>query len=343
MTYEKIKSGIKSNITSVSTIEGSFADSLVSPVSLEIENAYREFSKILDFSFITAMTGDYLTARAFEYGVSRKDGTFATGDVCFYGADGTVIPKGTYLSTKSGLLYLTDFEVVIEDGEADCTVTAEKIGKTYNLNFGVIDTVSVAISGVTSVTNTSEITSGTEIESDSELLERLLFVIQTPETSGNSYHYKQWCLEVSGVLDCKVFPLYYGNGTVMIMAVASDGRAPSDEIISNISSHIEENRPIGASVTVLKPDEKFLNITATISALSDVDTIKTAFEIMVNSYILSNLFTVTTIDTNRILSFLYNIDGVSTVSEILINGSADNISLGDHDIAVLGEIELVVI
>ena len=49
---------------------------------------------------------------------------------------------------------------------------------------------------------------------------------------------------------CKVIPLWNGAGTVKIVIVDADNRPADSELISKVKEHIEENRPIGAEVTV---------------------------------------------------------------------------------------------
>lgn len=338
---ENIRRDILQDITLLNTSEGSFTSDIVTPISLEFENIYQEFSKICDLSFLQKITGEFLELRASEYGLLRKNGTLATGEVTFYGLDETVIPQGTIITTLGGLLYYTKNDCSIQNGECKADVFSENIGVIYNVSKGNISSLGVSIVGVSSVVNESEIIGGTDIETDDELLSRLLFVLQTPETSGNAYHYKKWALECDGVANVKVFPLYYGNGTVMVMPVSSNGRAPSDEILENVYNYIEENRPIGASVTVLAPTEVFINIKVKLTSSSDNETIAEKYKEIVNTYITTSVFSATIIDTNRLLAYLYNVEEVLSVSEILVNGSDQNVVLSDTEIAVLGDVEIV--
>lgn len=57
-------------------------------------------------------------------------------------------------------------------------------------------------------------------------------------------------MEVAGVGSAKVVELPGGPGTVGVTLVDSNDRAPSEEIVEAVTAHIEEERPIGAAVTV---------------------------------------------------------------------------------------------
>lgn len=338
---ENIRSEILSEIESLNTSEGSFVSEIVTPISLEFENTYREFAKICDLSFLDKITGEYLELRASEYGIERKNGTYATGEVTFYGVDDTVVSKGTIVTTIGGLLYYTTEETVINSGEGKASIIAENIGISSNVSKGNITSMGVSVIGVSSVINENETTGGTNIETDDELLLRLLFVLQTPETSGNVYHYQKWALECAGVANVKVFPLYYGNGTVMVMPVSSNGRAPNEDILANVYNYIEENRPIGASVTVLAPTEVFINIKVKLTTNADKEIVAEKYKEIVNNYIVASVFSATIIDTNRLLAYLYNVEEVITVEEILVNDFDENIILNETEIAVLGEVEIL--
>ena len=70
-----------------------------------------------------------------------------------------------------------------------------------------------------------------EEETDGALLERLLFAVRQPATSGNVYHYIEWSTSVSGVGAVKVLPLWNGNGTVKVIVVDANKDTPSEELL----------------------------------------------------------------------------------------------------------------
>ena len=331
---------ILSKIPNSSIIEGSFISDLVSPIALSFENCYKEFDKIIDFNFLTTMTGSFLDIKASECGITRKDGTKSTGLIQFTGEYGTNIPKNTIISSSTGLAFFTTEDIVILNGTETVIAIASDIGVKFNLPANTINTLSSSIIGLISVTNTIETLGGTEIESDDDLTNRILEFYRKPATSGNIHHYKLWATEVFGVSDAKVFPLWNGPGTVKVLPITTEKRSPSAEIITNVFNHIELNRPIGANVTVIAPIETKININAKIeiASNSNITFITSEFKRLLEDYLKKSINNSNIVDFYKTISFFYDIDGVVTVNSYLINGLAQSFSIPTDAIQVIGEI-----
>ena len=65
--------------------------------------------------------------------------------------------------------------------------------------------------------------------------------------------------------NAKVVELPGGPGTVGVTLVDSNDRAPSEEIVEAVEAHIEEERPIGAAVTVAAAGEREVTVAAQVS------------------------------------------------------------------------------
>ncbi len=340
--FETIKQAILDKTGMLSTDEGTFVSDMVSPIALEIESCYAEFSKILDIAFLDKLSGELLELKALEYGINRKNGTLSTGEILFAGEVGTLVPKGSLVSTVSGIIFKTLDEITLLQSSAKVSIIATNVGSNYNLMQNLITNIPVAINGVYSVTNERKTSGGSNIETDEELLKRVLFFLQTPATSGNVHDYIKWATSIDGISDARVFPLENGPGTVMVVPVTSEKQSPSDIKINEISDYIETVRPIGALVTVLAPTEIPINIAAEISIESgfNLQDIKTKYLKLVENYIKESIFTTSVVDKNRCLSFFYEVLGIVSVNNILINGSNLNVILEDTHIQVLGEITL---
>lgn len=181
---------------------------------------------------------------------------------------------------------------------------------------------------------------GASDEDCDELRQRLITKIQTPATSGNCYDYMNWATTITGIENSKVYPLHHGNGTVMVMPVTSDGRAPTDEQITQVKEYIEEMRPVGADVYIEKPTEQFINITASITHTGVLTTIIQEYTELLNAYIQQSVFSNYTIDFNRCLSLFYTISNVGGLTSFQINGVEENIEINEMGIPVIGEIEI---
>ena len=207
---------------------------------------------------------------------------------------------------------------------------------------GSVRVLPTSIFGVTAVTNDAKMLGGSERETDAELVERILLKLQSPATSGNVYHYKLWAMNVEGVGNVKVFPLDNGPGTVTIMPITSSGRSPDEEIIQRVEEYIEEQRPIGATVTVMAPAEKMINVAASVEITTAVtaETVKEAYRKLLEEYIKSSVFKLSTVDYFKCLSMFYDIEGVVSVKTFTINGGTESISIGEKEIQVTGSIDI---
>lgn len=88
-------------------------------------------------------------------------------------------------------------------------------------------------------------------ENDSAFRSRILQKIQNPLTSGNKNHYVYWAKKVPRVGDAKCIPCWNGGGTVKIIVLSDEKGVPSEETLQAVRDYIEENRPVGAEVTVV--------------------------------------------------------------------------------------------
>ena len=342
-TYENIRDEILSKVTLTDTREGSFASDVVSPISYEMEKTYNQFDRMLGIMFLDTSAGTYIDDRGKEYGIIRKEGTYAKGEVTFTGEKDVEIPAGTLCATVGGLMFeVLEGGVIPEGGTITLPVEAQEPGDKYNVLAGSVRVLPTSIFGVTAVTNGGKMLGGSERETDAELVERILLKLQSPATSGNVYHYKLWAMNVEGVGNVKVFPLDNGPGTVTVMPITSSGRSPDEEIIQRVKEYIEEQRPIGATVTVMAPAEKMINIAASVEITTAVtaETVKEAYGKMLEEYIKSSVFKLSTVDYFKCLSMFYDIEGVVSVKTFTINGGTESISIGEKEIQVTGSIDI---
>lgn len=340
--YEDIKSSILSRIESMDKREGSVTADMISPIAMELEAYYQELTKALGIMFLEDSTGTYLEKRAGEYGIKRKSGTNATGAVVFTGSGGTTIPKGSLVATATGLIYQTTVTAMIPEQESTVAVpiVSQGIGGKYNVIAGTITKTPVSIIGVFSVSNPEETKGGTDIETDAQLLSRVLYMLQNPATSGNATHYKLWAMEVAGIGDAKVFPLHSGNGTVMVMPITTAKQAPPLELIERVQKHIDAMRPIGASVTVTAPLEVPLNVTATVIPISGYTAadIEAAYLVLLKQYVSESIFKLSVVDYYRCLSMMYDLSSVQQVVEFRLNGGEGNIVIQPTEIQAPGTV-----
>jgi len=344
-TEDIIKQRMIGNIPSdIDSSEGSFIYDAIAPVGTEMAQAYISLDEVLNmvFAINAAENGysSYLDLKCSEFGMTRKSGVNATGQVTFSGAETTPIPSGSLIQTAGGLQYVTTAGAVITGGVATVNVQASDIGSDYNIPAGIITQIPVSIPGITAVNNINPITGGAEVESDDALLQRLLLQVQNPATSGNSAHYIQWALSVAGIGAATVFPTWSGAGTVKICAVDSNMQPLSSALLTALSNYIESQRPIGATVSYESATALPINVVANVTrntAYSQAQ-IVTAFTNAFVNYLKGIALKQNYVSYAIIGSLLLATPGVTDYSGLTINGGSVNITIGTEQVATLGTV-----
>lgn len=347
LTPEGIREEILSQLSDLDTREGSFASDLTAPVANAIYNLYMAMNALIPIAFVDETSGEYIDKRAEEYGIVRKEGLKAHALLLFTGEDGANVPIGSVFTTKTGLEFITLESVEIVDGTAQAQAEAVEPGNQYNVESDSITEQYQAIAGLTSVTNQSA-TGGIDQESDEALMERLNLFRKRPATSGNVYHYVMWALEVDGVGGAKATPLENGPGTVGVLIAGPEKEPVESEIVENTLAHIEQERPIGAQVTVESAQPLTVNIYASVklNGLVELSTIKEIFSQKAQAFLgeLTKLYfedpelKTYEVSINAIGALLIGIDGVLDYSALQMNGSVANLTIGAKQVPVLGTV-----
>lgn len=343
--YEAIKQRILDNMKiDIDKREGSFTNNMISPLSEEIAKVYIEQRDLVNMSFIKNGFFNYLDDKCWEYGITRKIGESAIGTIVFEGENGIHIQNGTVLFSND-LGYVTLNDEIIENGKAELIVEAYEMGKKYNVIKNTDLTLRDKIEGITKVYAKEDFTRGSDTETDEELRERFSQTIKKSYTSGNVAHYEMWTNEVKGVGGCKIFPLKNGNGSVEVVITNSDMLAADTTIINNVKANIEENRPIGATITVVSATEKIINISSKITIARGYNTgeVKELFAEKLKQYLKEISFKTSYISISKLSNLLFETEGIFDYMEFKLNNNIVNIPLSDTEVPNLGTIDLVVI
>lgn len=349
---KRLKADYSSGANAKSAVEGTFAFDTLSANAQEFEKSYAEMSLLREASFVQDSWGEYLTEKAAEHGVIRKEATAAKVTLTITGTAGTVVRQGSLFDTEDGINFETDEEVIIgEEGTATVKATAQNAGASGNVLAGAINHIPVTIFGVTAVTNVAAAYDGYDEETDEALRERTLYKVRMPATSGNTYHYVEWAMEVAGVGAARCIRLWNGNGTVKVIIVDSNKDSPSAELIQSVYSHIVEEAPIGATVTVAAPTA--LPVTISFDVLNgsaDADAVKACIE----EYFKDKVFNMGDISQlaaypdgkiyvsyaqiGRLILDNAETTGVKDYGNLLVNGGTGNIVVGAEEMPVVSEV-----
>ena len=358
-TPEAIKAEILAAIRQsqgLSAMAGGFADGVAGPVSEQLSEAYRTLEGVPSMLFSDASSGGYIDLVGGQYyNIVRREGTRAYCDIDFNGAPGLVIPQGTAFLTAGGLSYALMAAVALgPEGTGRGRLEAAEAGSAYNVEAGAIDRMYVNLTGLTDY-HSEAAAGGTDAESDAALLARVRERVQRPPTSGNGYQYRQWAMEVAGVGSAKVVELPGGPGTVGVTLVDSNDRAPSEEIVEAVTAHIEEERPIGAAVTVTAAGEREVTVAAQVSLTggAGAGAVQDAFRAALAGYLhtlIEGKYGAVyykpaddqpyTLLYNRVLALLLNVEGVENFASLTVNGGTADVTIQAGEIPVLGEVSV---
>ena len=325
--------------------EGSVVHDMLAPPAEEHEMLGYALESILENGFMDTAQMEYVDKRANEQGIYRKQAESATGVLVFTGREGMAVELGTDVIAESGgeqiALQTVEYAVIDASGSATVSAVATIAGLSGN-----IDAESSLICEELPdllVTNPSAFIGGVDVEPDDELKSRYLLKVRKPITSGNVYHYELWAREVEGISQARVQPLWDGPGTVKVLVINAEGRAPTTEKVAEVAAHIEGVRPIGASVTVVPITEIPVNISATLTLEGELlaaDVLEAVSE-SIAAYLAEAQ---TEVRYSRIAGAIVATEGIKDYSDLLIGKggamSAANIAISADDVAVVGEVTL---
>lgn len=252
MTYEELVQAMLDRVPSnVDKREGSIIYDAVAPCAYFLTQQNFQLENFVDLVFSDTAVGEYLDRAVWPH-VTRKE---ATAAVRVMETSGEVA-----IGTRWGIQDLV-YVVVERQSETEYLAECETVGTVGNQYSGEMQPISPVV-GITAILG-DIVTLGTERESDEALRSRYQQKIRYPATSGNAYHYRMWAMEVAGVWDAKVFPRDSGPGTVTVLVLADGGNIDAS-LEPQVAEYIEDNRPIGADVTVTSPSVLVIDVTVNI-------------------------------------------------------------------------------
>lgn len=252
---QRIRNGLQNP---ANRLEGGFCMDNAQAVSEELARLdLMEVKPIPDRVLLDTAEGEYLDRRALDYNETRNPAEAAVGSLLFTGEPGVTIPIGTEVLYGSLVFETTAAARISAEGFCEVGARCQTEGTAGNVAANTITVLRMAIDGVKSVTNAAPFGGGTQAESDDSFRGRILEKIRQPITSGNRNHFIYWAKQVSGVGGAKCLGAEVcGPGKVRVIILSDQYAAPDDVILGNVKAHIEEERQIGAAVTVVAATPK---------------------------------------------------------------------------------------
>ncbi|HBF9421743.1 TPA: baseplate J/gp47 family protein [Clostridioides difficile] len=348
-----------SNFQDVSTLEGDFIYDATRPTAEQIaELKQLGLQNNLRIAFPQTSYGTYLEWLGECKGVFKNQPTKATGVITFTGVQGTIITKGTIVTTiatdeKQSIEFeLLETKTIGENETVDIKAESRIVGTIGNVSKGSISVLLGSISGVKSITNKEDFRGGTDIEDEEHFRERVLVAEQEDKLSGASSDYIRWAKEVDGVGYAYVVSEWAGAGTVKVLILDKNRKAATQELIDKVQEYIYPNveegqnrngkAPIGAIVTIATPQTLLINVKASFVFLNGFsqETVLNILKNKIDKY-LDKIDIGGTVSYNAIYSLAGSMmladEGIQDFSNLTINDGTTNIILNDQVVGI-GEI-----
>ena len=336
-------------------MEGGFCMDNLQAVAEEISRLdTMEVMPIPDRVLLDTAEGEFLDRKALDYNETRNPATAATGTLLFTGDVGAAIPQGTGAIYGALVFETTAPARIGMDGTCQVGAVCQTTGPAGNVPAGAITSLQASVDGVKSVTNPQPFGGGTGAESDDSFRQRIFDKIRRPITSGNRNHFIYWAKQVSGVGGAKCLGAEVcGSGKVRVIVLSDQYAAPDDVILGNVKAHIEEERQIGAAVTVAAATPKAVAVEVTVVvasgySLTDIrQNIQTALQRYVDSVNREDFSTPPTLKDEgrqssisyyRIGDLIFGVEGVADIISYTLNGGLTSLTSDYEEYFSLGEV-----
>lgn len=275
---------------------GGFAYDFTRPAALEKAELLVAINDAIMAAFPAWSYGKYLDMLAAQVALTRKQATYSETTLTVTGAAGTVIPAGFLWSTPATPIEPSvEFETLQDttidaNGDASVSVRCTVAGTIGDVSAGSITMMSVPMAEISSVTNASAATGGTDTESDDDLRARIQEAdLNPPSFTGCDADYVRWAKEVNGVGDVIVEGqqhggVYHEGSDVFVYIMDSNGDPATDTLKTEVYNHIispndpmKRLAPIGAVVGVYTCEALTINIS--VASVNVSNSSKTASDI----------------------------------------------------------------
>lgn len=288
---DRIKSDILSRIDGANTI---LRRSLLMVFAKVFAGAHHLMYGNLEDSknqlFLLKSDSEFLEMQANEYGIARKDATYASGTASVSGTAGIIIPSGTPL-TFNDFGYTMTEATQLAGGVGVITVISDIKGLDLNRDIGDILTFTSPLPGVDTeaIVLTPGITGGLNVESATALRARSLSRKRQAPHSGAIFDYETWMLEYAGVTRAWAIEDYFGIGTIGCAFAMDDlasiipNETQRQAVLDYINEHTDPftgnhtGKPVGARPMMIQTELYSVNLTVelkpnTLSVQTSVNT-----------------------------------------------------------------------
>lgn len=347
----------------VSKRPGDIVYDMLSPVCWEMADLYHALSVMQEIVFLATAKGEYLDAWGWQTGLDR---TPATPSQYAFAYEGTEPPEGTRFFAE------LQYFVLIRDADTgDLVLESEQTGRnTTAILPGTPAVPTQTVRGLKRAAFGVLLSAGVDEEPDDHFRERIREKLVGPAANGNIQHYKTWAESIAGVGRAKVIPLFAGENTVMVVLFDPDGKPVLQDVIDAVQEYIDPMTKgltvevdgitypsgdgngcgaanIGAHLTTVSAEPVEISVAFTALLAKDwslhaaEEQAAEAIEAYFKRLALSNMEGAgTAVRVSAIGAALTECPALDDYTELTLNGSAQNITIGQLCSPVLTEVIL---
>ena len=317
----------------------------LSPAAYVFEGFFLSLNMVQRQAFFQTATGSSLDLLAPIASVTRKQATAAVRK----GEFNMAIPLGSRFSTINGADSINFIALSALGSGHTYRLLAETPGTIGNDFTGPILPIDT-IQGLTSARISDILTPGDETETDEEFRVRIEAALNSRSFGGNVAQYVEEIEKLDGVGAVQVYPTWRGGGTVLCSVLGADWLPASTDLVQTIQNAIDPApnsgqglglAPIGAKVTITAPEKLEVSVTASVTLLPSysLDTVRTAVREALEAYLLNVRKSWATnisktgieysanVYTARVSAAIITAEGVVNVTNVQLNGTADDLIL----------------
>lgn len=371
-TQKKIQTDMLAKVpNSFDKRQGSLIQVSLAPVAWTLEGFYMFLAQVQENAYADTAVGQALDYICAERGIYRKKAIPAVREGIF----NVPVPEGAAFKTVNGaesVIFTAGKLRAGSEGNYIYEMVCQTSGIAGNFYAGNLLPIT-SVRGLTQARIGQILISGEKEEEDEPLRKRYQETFEVAAFGGNIPAYRSAVLAMEGVGAVQVYPVWAGGGTVLISILNSrlgpadpglvekvqNEICPPEEGESNPSANGYGMAPIGARVTVVSATELPLNISCKIQR-SDLSMAVSSYQGAVEQKIGDYIDTIcetwgkplrsyrveypVTVYVSRIIASILSVSGIVNVTEVEINGAAEDLVLTEtaqlQQIPVLGTVTI---
>lgn len=348
LLVNNVISAISARIEDIDFSDGEPLRTFIEAVMQEIDIQYWQLEQVYALNDIDKTNGDDLTDLVKILGQTRKSASKSIGQVKFFRETPAtldyLIPAGTLVETlpnASGEVVqfetIENVSLLTGQTQAYANIQAVNTGKSGNVVANKIIVINNPPIGIESVTNEQVTSGGEEQETDEELRQKTKTALETAGM-GTILALKNKINEVYGIKSVTVNDMARGIGTVDILVLGDTLPMPIAKL-NEVKAMAEATKAGGIDISVIEPTTSTVNIAATLTLKvgSTIASVTSDVTKAIQSYF-DSLEIGETFIKNQLSKEILSAN--EAIIDINITSPANNITVNDSTIAILGTITL---